>query len=149
MPSSQFGFDHNPVRAPQRRLIQAPITSTIRDLARPALISPQSFLGASKLRCMNLCPRVMEVLSPLERCLNSSGPQFVQRRKARRKLAASSNPNAYVMSSMVKSVSRRCLIATCILDSSTMIAIRIAPDMRMAVVGTPSYFAKRSAPKKS
>src|SRR5436853_2346672 len=29
-----------------------------------------------------------------------------------------------------------------------MIAIRIGPDIRMAVVGTPSYFAKRSPPKK-
>src|SRR5438270_7714083 len=29
-----------------------------------------------------------------------------------------------------------------------MIAARIGPDMRMAVVGTPSYFAKRSLPKK-
>jgi DNA-binding transcriptional LysR family regulator len=29
-----------------------------------------------------------------------------------------------------------------------MIAVRIGPDMRMAVVGAPSYFAKRSAPKK-
>ena len=29
-----------------------------------------------------------------------------------------------------------------------MIAIRIGPDMRMAVVGAPSYFAKRSPPKK-
>src|SRR5207302_7706726 len=29
-----------------------------------------------------------------------------------------------------------------------MIAVRIGPDMRMAVVGTPSYFAKRSLPKK-
>jgi DNA-binding transcriptional LysR family regulator len=29
-----------------------------------------------------------------------------------------------------------------------MIAVRIGPDMRMAVVGTPSYFAKRSPPKK-
>ena len=29
-----------------------------------------------------------------------------------------------------------------------MIALRIGPDMRMAVVGAPSYFAKRSAPKK-
>ena len=28
-----------------------------------------------------------------------------------------------------------------------MIAVRIGPDMRMAVVGAPSYFAKRSAPK--
>ena len=28
-----------------------------------------------------------------------------------------------------------------------MIAVRIAPDMRMAVVGAPSYFAKRSPPK--
>jgi DNA-binding transcriptional LysR family regulator len=28
-----------------------------------------------------------------------------------------------------------------------MIAVRVAPDMRMAVVGTPSYFAKRSPPK--
>jgi DNA-binding transcriptional LysR family regulator len=27
-----------------------------------------------------------------------------------------------------------------------MIAVRIAPDMRMSVVGAPSYFAKRSAP---
>jgi len=30
-----------------------------------------------------------------------------------------------------------------------MIAVRIGPDMRMAVVGAPSYFAKRSAPKKT
>ncbi|MGC1549102.1 MAG: LysR family transcriptional regulator [Rhodanobacter sp.] len=29
-----------------------------------------------------------------------------------------------------------------------MIAVRIAPDMRMAVVGAPSYFAKRARPKK-
>ena len=29
-----------------------------------------------------------------------------------------------------------------------MIAVRIGPDMRMAVVGSPSYFAKRSPPKK-
>ncbi len=29
-----------------------------------------------------------------------------------------------------------------------MIAVRIGPDMRMAVVGAPSYLAKRSAPKK-
>jgi DNA-binding transcriptional LysR family regulator len=29
-----------------------------------------------------------------------------------------------------------------------MVAVRIGPDMRMAVVGAPSYFAKRSAPKK-
>lgn len=29
-----------------------------------------------------------------------------------------------------------------------MVAVRIGPDMRMAVVGTPSYFANRSAPKK-
>ena len=29
-----------------------------------------------------------------------------------------------------------------------MIAVRIGPDMRMAVVGAPSYFAKRSVPKK-
>jgi DNA-binding transcriptional LysR family regulator len=29
-----------------------------------------------------------------------------------------------------------------------MIAIRIGPDMRMAVVGAPSYFRKRSEPKK-
>jgi len=29
-----------------------------------------------------------------------------------------------------------------------MIAVRIGPDMRMAVVGAPSYFEKRSAPKK-
>jgi DNA-binding transcriptional LysR family regulator len=28
-----------------------------------------------------------------------------------------------------------------------MIAVRIGPDMRMAVVGAPSYFAKRSPPK--
>jgi|SRR5581483_10924877 len=28
-----------------------------------------------------------------------------------------------------------------------MIAVRIGPDMRMAVVGAPSYFAKRSSPK--
>jgi len=28
-----------------------------------------------------------------------------------------------------------------------MIAVRIGPDMRMAVVGAPSYFAKRAAPK--
>jgi DNA-binding transcriptional LysR family regulator len=28
-----------------------------------------------------------------------------------------------------------------------MIAVRIGPDMRMAVVGTPSYFKKRSEPK--
>ena len=29
-----------------------------------------------------------------------------------------------------------------------MIAVRIGPDIRMAVVGAPSYFAKRSLPKK-
>ena len=29
-----------------------------------------------------------------------------------------------------------------------MIAVRIAPDMRMAVVGTPSYFKNRSEPKR-
>jgi DNA-binding transcriptional LysR family regulator len=29
-----------------------------------------------------------------------------------------------------------------------MIAVRIGPDMRMAVVGAPSYFAKRSRPKR-
>ena len=29
-----------------------------------------------------------------------------------------------------------------------MIAVRIGPDMRMAVLGAPSYFAKRSPPKK-
>jgi hypothetical protein len=29
-----------------------------------------------------------------------------------------------------------------------MIAVRIGPDMRMAVVGAPSYFAKRSLPRK-
>jgi DNA-binding transcriptional LysR family regulator len=29
-----------------------------------------------------------------------------------------------------------------------MIAVRIGPDIRMAVVGAPSYFAKRSSPKK-
>jgi DNA-binding transcriptional LysR family regulator len=29
-----------------------------------------------------------------------------------------------------------------------MIAVRIGPDMRMAVVGAPSYFRKRSGPKK-
>jgi DNA-binding transcriptional LysR family regulator len=29
-----------------------------------------------------------------------------------------------------------------------MIAVRIGPDLRMAVVGTPSYFAKHPAPKK-
>jgi DNA-binding transcriptional LysR family regulator len=29
-----------------------------------------------------------------------------------------------------------------------MIAVRIGPDMRMAVVGTPAYFAKRPPPKK-
>jgi DNA-binding transcriptional LysR family regulator len=28
-----------------------------------------------------------------------------------------------------------------------MIAVRIGPDIRMALVGTPAYFAKRSAPK--
>ncbi len=28
-----------------------------------------------------------------------------------------------------------------------MIAVRIGPEMRMAVVGSPSYFAKRSPPK--
>src|SRR6266849_3228222 len=28
-----------------------------------------------------------------------------------------------------------------------MIAVRVGPDMRMAVVGTPSYFAKRKRPK--
>lgn len=29
-----------------------------------------------------------------------------------------------------------------------MVAVRIGPDVRMAVVGSPSYFAKRGAPKK-
>src|SRR6266403_4112535 len=29
-----------------------------------------------------------------------------------------------------------------------MIAVRVGPDMRMAVVGAPAYFAKRSPPKK-
>jgi DNA-binding transcriptional LysR family regulator len=29
-----------------------------------------------------------------------------------------------------------------------MIAVRIGPDLRMAVVGAPSYFRKRSEPKK-
>jgi DNA-binding transcriptional LysR family regulator len=29
-----------------------------------------------------------------------------------------------------------------------MIAVRIGPDMRMAVVGAPSYFAKRPRPKR-
>jgi DNA-binding transcriptional LysR family regulator len=29
-----------------------------------------------------------------------------------------------------------------------MIAVRIGPDLRMAVVGAPSYFFKRSPPKK-
>src|SRR6476646_3695388 len=29
-----------------------------------------------------------------------------------------------------------------------MVAVRIGPDMRMAVVGTPSYFAERSPPRK-
>jgi DNA-binding transcriptional LysR family regulator len=29
-----------------------------------------------------------------------------------------------------------------------MIAVRISPDMRMAVVGTPSYFGKRSIPRR-
>src|SRR5688572_2533897 len=29
-----------------------------------------------------------------------------------------------------------------------MIAVRIGPDMRMAVIGAPAYFAKRSPPKK-
>ena len=28
-----------------------------------------------------------------------------------------------------------------------MIAVRIAPDLRMAIVGTPAYFAKRPAPR--
>ncbi len=32
--------------------------------------------------------------------------------------------------------------------SKGMIAVRIGPDMRMAVVGTPSYFAKRPPPRK-
>src|SRR5690348_8412300 len=32
--------------------------------------------------------------------------------------------------------------------ASGMIAVRIAPDMRMAVVGSPSYFENRSEPKK-
>jgi DNA-binding transcriptional LysR family regulator len=31
--------------------------------------------------------------------------------------------------------------------ASGMISVRIAPDMRMAVVGAPSYFAERMAPK--
>jgi hypothetical protein len=29
-----------------------------------------------------------------------------------------------------------------------MIAVRIRPHMRMALIGAPSYFAKRSVPKK-
>jgi hypothetical protein len=29
-----------------------------------------------------------------------------------------------------------------------MVAVRIGPDLRMAVVGAPSYFARRSRPKK-
>jgi hypothetical protein len=29
-----------------------------------------------------------------------------------------------------------------------MIAVRIGPDLRMAVVGTPSYFRERPEPKK-
>jgi DNA-binding transcriptional LysR family regulator len=29
-----------------------------------------------------------------------------------------------------------------------MIAVRIGPDLRMTVVGAPSYFAKRASPKK-
>jgi hypothetical protein len=29
-----------------------------------------------------------------------------------------------------------------------MIAVRIGPDIRMAVVGAPAYFEKRSLPKK-
>ena len=29
-----------------------------------------------------------------------------------------------------------------------MIAVRIGPDMRMAVVGSPAYFEKRPKPKK-
>lgn len=32
--------------------------------------------------------------------------------------------------------------------ASGMIAVRIAPDMRMAVVGSPSYFKHRAAPKR-
>ena len=32
--------------------------------------------------------------------------------------------------------------------ASGMIAVRIAPDMRMAVIGSPSYFKSRSEPKK-
>lgn len=32
--------------------------------------------------------------------------------------------------------------------ASGMIAVRIAPDMRMAVVGSPSYFTTRSEPKR-
>src|SRR6266852_9996 len=32
--------------------------------------------------------------------------------------------------------------------ATDMIAVRIGPDMRMAVVGAPSYFAKRPPPKK-
>jgi DNA-binding transcriptional LysR family regulator len=32
--------------------------------------------------------------------------------------------------------------------ASGMIAVRIAPDKRMAVVGAPSYFKNRSEPKK-
>lgn len=34
------------------------------------------------------------------------------------------------------------------LVATDMIAVRIGPDLRMAVVGTPTYFAQRSAPKK-
>ena len=32
--------------------------------------------------------------------------------------------------------------------SKDMIAVRIGPDLRMAVVGSPSYFAQRPRPKK-
>lgn len=34
------------------------------------------------------------------------------------------------------------------LVAKDMIAVRIGPDLRMAVVGTPAYFAKRPSPKK-
>ena len=31
--------------------------------------------------------------------------------------------------------------------AKSMVAVRIAPDIRMAVVGAPSYFAKRPHPR--
>ena len=51
--------------------------------------------------------------------LNSLGAALVQRRNACRKLAASLKPNALAISSTIKSVSRKYLIAISIRSSST------------------------------